>query len=125
MLKFLLTLLIPGALVLAASYFVWRGVKQMIGAFSKVEFVYVRFRDGVLVLSRQSRFGEEEVQFTPTQEFSDLAPKQLAAHASGASWFTFPDGFTVERESEEAVAIERCLRFAHNTGLLQAEAATE
>jgi len=125
MLRLLLTLLIPGALVLAAGYFVLKGVRELISSFNKVEFIYVRFRDGVLVLKKQSRFGEEEVQFTPTQEFSDLQPKQLAAHASGASWFTFPDGHDVIRDSKEAVAIERCLRYAHNTGLLQAEAATE
>lgn len=125
MLRLLLTLVIPGALVALAGYFVWRGVSQAIGAFSKVEFVYVRFRDGVLVLKKKSRFGEEEVRFAPSSEFSDLQPKQLAAHASGASWFTFPEGHTVDKNSEEAQAIERCLRFAHNTGLLQAEAATE
>ena len=125
MLRLFATLLLPAGFLLVAGYFICKSIAEGIRAFSKVEFVYVRFRDGVLVLKKQSRFGEEEVQFTPTQEFSDLAPKQLAAHASGASWFTFPDGFTVDRSSKEAVAIERCLRFAHNTGLLQAEAATE
>ncbi len=121
----LLVLLLPAGFFMLAGYFVWKGIKQAATAFAKVEFVYVRFRDGVLVLKKQSRFGEEEVQFTPTQEFSDLAPKQLAAHASGASWFTFPDGFTVNKGSREAVAIERCLRYAHNTGLLAAELSTE
>ncbi len=125
MLYFLLTVVVPSALVGVAGYFFYTGVRNAIGAFKKVEFVYVRFRDGVLVLKKTSRFGEEEVQFSPTQEFQDLAPKQLAAHASGASWFTFPEGHTVDQGSEEAAAIERCLRFAHNTGLLRAEALTE
>lgn len=125
MLRLLLTILVPAALVGLAGYFIWKGIKEAASALSRVEFVYVRFRDGVLVLRKKTRFGEEEVQFTPTQEFQDLAPKQLAAHAGGASWFTFPDGFAVDKNSEEAQAIERCLRYAHNTGLLQAEAATE
>ena len=125
MLRLLATLLIPGLFVFAAGYFIWKGVKQAIRAFQKVEFVYVRFRDGVLVLKRQSRFGEEEIQFKAGQAWDDLAPKQLAASTTGINWFHFPGGHPVTVASEEEEAIQRCLRFADNTGLLQAEVTTE
>lgn len=125
MIRLLLTILVPGALVLAAVYYIAKGVKAALKAWNKVEFVYVRFRNGILVLNKTSRFGEEEVQYKTGQAWDDLAPKQLAAHTTGVNWFHFPGGQPVEAATEEEAAIERCLRFADNTGLLAAEQATE
>jgi hypothetical protein len=125
MIRLLLVILVPGALILAAAYYIAKGMRAALRAWNKVEFVYVRFRDGILVLKKTSRFGEEEIQYKTGQAWNDLGPKQLAAHTTGINWFHFPGGQPVEVATEEEVAIQRCLRFADNTGLLAAEQATE
>lgn len=133
MLRLLLTLVIPGALIFLAGYFICRGLKQAIVAFSKVEFIYVRFRDGVLVLKRQTRFGGEEIRFATGQAFlteqarEDSAPELLVASTTEylqLNWFHYPSGHPVTADSEEEGAIARCLRFADATGLLAAEGDT-
>ncbi len=131
MIRLLLTLVIPGALVGLAAYFLWKGLKQMVIAFSKVEFIYVRFRDGVLVLRRQTRFGQKEVEFATNDRFmtneprEDLTPTQLTPSSATLSWYHFPSGHPVTADSEEEEAIARCLRYAENTGLLAAEVNTD
>jgi len=125
MFRLLLVVLVPGVLIAGACYFLWKGVKQLMKTWNRVEFIYVRFRDGVLVLNKTSRTGSEEIEFKAGQAWCDLGPKQLAAHTGGINWFHYPSGHPVEAATDEEVAIQRCLRFADNTGLLAAELSTE
>ena len=120
MVRLLVPVFIAGFLFLA-GYYLFQGLK----ALNKVEFVYVRFRDGVLVLKRKGRFGEEEISFKPHALADTSQPKLLAANAGSVEWFSYPDGHPISANSEEGQAIVRCLRFAENTGLLQAELVTE
>ncbi len=116
-----LVFLIPVALLAGIAWL----ARELLQMLAKVEFAFVRYRDGILVLERKTRLTTEEVQFSPTETFRDLGPKQLAEHSGGATWYTWPEGFEVGKKSTEAKAIERCLRMAGNTGLLEAERDTD
>jgi hypothetical protein len=125
MIRILLVYLLPVGLALAAGYLLWKGIAQALGKLRQVEYVYVRYRDGVLTLKKEGTVSEEEVNFKPGGTWQDLGPKQLAAHCGGVNWYFYPSGHLVEIGSDEEAAISRCLRFADNTGLLEAEISTE
>jgi hypothetical protein len=121
----ILTLLIPAGLIMLAGYFLWTWLKQGVAALTSIEYFYVRYRDGILTLKKESRGSEEEVQFVPGESWRDLTPRQLAASVGNVDWYLYPSGHEVDAASEEEEAIHRCLRFANNTGLLEAEILTE
>ena len=117
----LLVILAPLFLGLLAIYFIGRGLMGV----SQAKFEYVRFRNGILTLRKQGLFSGEDVNFKPGGDWQDLQPAQLATHAGGIDWYQYPSGHPVSTRGDERQAIERCLLFAHNTKLLEAEMVTE
>ena len=112
------------ALLIALGGFIW-GVFTVVKGLAKVDFLFVRFRDGVLVLSKETRFASVEQEFTPGKPWKKMNALQLAECIGNIDWFQFPTGAPIKKNSAIHKAIQECLRGAENVGILEAEAATD
>ena len=125
MFRLILTI-VPSVLFAGAvGYIMYSILKYFQVSINKIfqaEYIYVRFRNGELVLRKKNIIGEKEVSFIPEQEILALpAETALAITLQGQSqWFT-KEGRMVANGSPEDKAISEALRFAKATGVLEVE----
>lgn len=110
-------------LVAFATFWLVKRFQGALNSLAQVEYAYVRFRNGELVLRRRGFFGEKDVTFIPEQEILALpASTATAITLQGQSqWFNKETGQMVRAGSSEQRGIQTALRFAKATGLLEAE----
>ena len=121
----MLRLLIP-FIIAGAMFLIGYSIYLAFTAITEVKYDYVRFRDGVLTLVRQSAFSEPaEVHFKPEGSIEELSAEHVAQFGTRLKWYTHPGGELLTNDDPELAAIGQALRYAQNTGLLDAEKATE
>lgn len=103
-------LVLSGAVISASSF---------ISSLTSSTYEYVRFRERVLTLRRKGLIRTEEVSFVSSSSFEG------PPGSDDEKLYTFPGGTEIPKGSHLHNEIQRCLRFAINTNLLQTELETE